>query len=975
MSETVRWAQFSYASFAGGEHTGSGGWQVGFRSPSLTEAQLAPIRKLAVTRYDERKIELPQFPTPNDLALRPQWFSYRRLNDMGVYVHAVPAGPDASLRPKNVFNHVLLDRSPDAGDDRPIFVWGAPLFQSPYGAEAVEQTELREPPGPVAPGTITRESAMAFLRQAAETRPDLLAVLLDALSAAVNQRGPRVVFGTDAVANAAHWVAAVSMLATPQWGRLLEWSLFGLADEVRSVGFDAFHFAAVPRSELAGFADDAAYVVIDEGTLHTRAGGDASGSAPASVGNPGELAHHRTAAGQLVQETEWSRVVLHVLENDPTALASLTDIVDEIGSQGLTRTESPEWPLAMAVLHEAVPGAGPVVAPTIEYCTPLAVQAQPWLLQHVVAVVSEDVGTDARLAFERLQAAQHARSSLGYGLLYRGYVLAALQDQEWQSAHSRIPLPAGDPPDVGATEQLEAGMLSAMGREARLLASAGTDDAREPALRAAALLDICLRLGLVVPGDPGAFRAAERFDTARSLERIASAAAALTVRLADTVNRFPASLGSEVLQGFPQLRDLILAGIVELPPREQVSQAAGVALAALFAAAPTPEVLTVLEAELRAGRPRAPEGARVPGFLFELAQHILEAAPQSARADQLLAVVSHGAAERRARVPALFAQRLWSMPAELRLLGELERIQPGWVPTPVVYRLAMTARPSAELTEMLSLRAVTAGLSDPFETRTLRVRELAEQYLIDPSLGRTPEFLEPFLAVQEEAERRAAQDRAWADTPSANGHGATARVLFTAGPAADRVAPNLEVFAPIIIAAVSANELRDYPGTERHVRAVSAAIPRARPELLVRALTQYAENGRNQQVALQRILIASLRAVDEIRAESILQRGPATRCLETLRTGTTDAGRKGDPPLVVDAVLMDLCKRFPEARQTVAETRDSFLEALERHFADDKKAGEGALRAAKRHFARILPQDEHQLKKLMTRVNRIGKGS
>lgn len=937
MNAQNRWAQFSYASFGSGELTGSGGWNVGFRSAGLTETELQGLRKFTVSSYNEQKLVLPQFPTPEDLASRPRWMSYHRAEGDGVYVHAVPAGLDASQRPQNVFNHVLIDRAPEPGELRPIMLWGAPVFQSPYGADAVQSVQLSDPPAPLAPGGVSRDTAIAFLESVASSRPDLLAVLLDAVRAAVVHDGPRVVLATDSSANAAHWLAAVSMLTTPEWSRKIEWSLFQFSEDVLGTAGPGVHFTAVPRSELADLGADSACVVIDEASLH-------------SVDEEGQS--HVTAAGHRVEISAWSRIAIAVLRNSPGGYAAVSDIVDEIGANGISPHAAPEWPLAIAALHADVPGAAAVVAATIEHHTPFAVETEPWLMRHVVTVISEDVGADASAAYQRLMGAAHAQDSLGYALLYRGYLVAAFGDPEWQFTNQGIPLPGGEMPSLGAEQQLTAAAHDALLRETGVLERATTPE--ESLWRSAAVLDASIQLGLLGVANQAAFTPDTWLGVGSGGVELAQAAAVLTHRFAAVCAQHAIS-AAPVVAHFAGIRDLVVAGMTTLPYRADIlgvpgAQDARAALLRSFCAGTdTPAALQLLDASLRAERALDVQ-PRVPAFLYELASHQLSEPDGPGVHSRSAAVVLHGAAERQETLAGA-STLLWrDAAAELPLLTSVERVAPGWIPSALVLKLAFEEPSSEALSLFLQRRARYAMARDQREADALHARITADAYLAGP------------------------MDTAWLSTFTAR-YAASLALLDER--TQSRVTPNMAVFVPARAVSMAYSELFSSHVDPAHAALTAAEILHCNSEALIATLvTRILQENTATITSVAELLFRSvLLSEDEATwGDARTQAAPAP-LLGQLRVEPGQTGKRARPVLVSEAVLRALLSQEPAVRASLESLQATLEQRAEEKDSNGKRSKDQSLRLAQRRLAQILGEDGNHMLKLMHRVNPFGKGN
>ena len=117
--------QFSYASVARLPDSDRGGWGVLERRGIDADDEQAAMPWLT-TRLTSLP-GLPPFPTPADLAGRSRRLRVHQTRDGRVLlVHAVEAGPDATGRPGNVFNHVLILDADQPG--RAVELWNSPQW-------------------------------------------------------------------------------------------------------------------------------------------------------------------------------------------------------------------------------------------------------------------------------------------------------------------------------------------------------------------------------------------------------------------------------------------------------------------------------------------------------------------------------------------------------------------------------------------------------------------------------------------------------------------------------------------------------------------------------------------------------------------------------------------------------------------------------------------------------------------------------
>ncbi|MDD0859581.1 hypothetical protein NHF46_21485 [Arthrobacter alpinus] len=187
MAQLPRWGQLSYASFDPG-HGARGGWQAKEQSGELLEQELAVLQSRIVTQFDP-VTPASDFPGTAEIAAMPRRFTHIR-GELGQahYWHSVMAGMDTTGRPGNVFSHVLVDREPSANEPvfRPVQWWDSPDLLRPFGMEQVMAAQLPEFTGGAFTPGLNAQSVQDFLFAPNAWRAGLLAVLLDAVAAAMS---------------------------------------------------------------------------------------------------------------------------------------------------------------------------------------------------------------------------------------------------------------------------------------------------------------------------------------------------------------------------------------------------------------------------------------------------------------------------------------------------------------------------------------------------------------------------------------------------------------------------------------------------------------------------------------------------------------------------------------------------------------------------------------------------------------------
>lgn len=473
--ERPRFGQLTYTSFDRPDAATGGGWQVKEVSGELDPAEEEALRAGVLTRF-ETASPLPRFPSPEEIEDRPRRLMYTVGKHGGMYWHTVPAGPDASGRPGNVFAHALVDRrTSEASRARPIERWRSPDWLVPYGAEQVAAATL--PADEPRPGdAVSREAVLAFLLAPDTWRIGIFGVLLDAVARAL-EGGPPVVLGCQDQSSAALWIAAVSQFMSPGTCHRFGWSTFDRLHSVDDAIARGAHLSAVPLDDLPG--DAPGCVVFGESESPEIGELD---------GDP-----HCVANGDLVPVSPWSLLAQTVLIDAVVAaraLAQQDEIAAEVGDRGL----NPMWPLAMAVvanseLHDALDEATTVL---LEH-SPESVSGTDFE-RLIVDVIDHNLGETtehAAQALARWQSdgtlAQVVRNLAGTVFVYRVF-----RDPEWvrRAAPSRLALVEHC---CRTTELLaDAGrVLDGLRRRAR--AAMHPDDLATEALRH---VDLVVRAGL-----------------------------------------------------------------------------------------------------------------------------------------------------------------------------------------------------------------------------------------------------------------------------------------------------------------------------------------------------------------------------------------------------------------------------------------------------------------------------------------------
>lgn len=456
-----RYGQLAYTSF---DSVGAaGGWQIKQVNGELTVEEKQTLVAGVRTVFEPDQA-LPAYPTPEDLERGPRRLAYRRADAGACYWHTVPAGPDATGRPGNVFAHAVLDRTPDDPPrHRPIQWWRSPLWCRPYGPAAVATAQLPdEPPTPA--DSVSRDSVIAFALDTTTWRLGTLFGLLDAIDAAL-QGGPPVVLGVASPDDAAQWIGLISYLMSAGTASRLNFSTFDRAGTLGPSMQAGQHLTAMPRADLANLPPG--FVVIDD-------------AATLSLGEYG-AEPHRTANGDTITVTAWSAMAQVVLLDAASAHAALDDI-DHYAALTDDTGLHPAWPLAMAVtardhLADAHPEARNVIAAHTPPAPPDSVVART-----LAGVAAHSAGISTAEAW---QAVQKTPSGPAARLIDLTYLTRAVADNTWLDQLGPVPVGPRTYHGHPVPEELSA----ALGPALSTARAAGPD-------RVLRLIDLLIRAGV-----------------------------------------------------------------------------------------------------------------------------------------------------------------------------------------------------------------------------------------------------------------------------------------------------------------------------------------------------------------------------------------------------------------------------------------------------------------------------------------------
>ncbi|MDO5498553.1 MAG: hypothetical protein Q4F67_02610 [Propionibacteriaceae bacterium] len=432
MGEVVdRWAQLTYSSFDRNDGTG-GGWQVKDTTGAMDRAEQELLRGRVQTQFDAG-VTLPRFPTPAELEELPRRLVHARARALGAETalwHHVPAGNDASGRPGNVFAHVVLDRNPDAPDElRPIERWRSPDWLTPFGPEAVLRAALTDAQPP-APGPVNRETVASWLFAPRRWRLQTLAIVADAVRAAM-AGGPLVVVGVEDVDEAAQWIAAVSFAMSAGTARRFYFSTLERPGTLAEAVKHELHLVCVPHDDLPALTRQRGIVVVDPGTQ--LALGDLDGEP------------HRTGRGDEIRVTEWSVLIQEAFVDAAAMVAAVGGfdrIAHTIGDSGL----DPAWPAAMLLTQQPDAGSRREAARVMAEAAPPQLRSAPGLYAEAVAGLRHEVGGRLDRAWAhvaKLGADQDTNPATVAGEVAVGvYADLALADEPWLARHGPAKLPS-----------------------------------------------------------------------------------------------------------------------------------------------------------------------------------------------------------------------------------------------------------------------------------------------------------------------------------------------------------------------------------------------------------------------------------------------------------------------------------------------------------------------------------------------------
>ncbi|WP_218713778.1 hypothetical protein [Arthrobacter sp. BF1] len=477
-AQLPRWGQLSYASFDPG-HGARGGWQAKEQSGELLEQELAVLQSRIVTQFDP-VTPASDFPGLAEIAAMPRRFTYIR-SELGQahYWHSVMAGMDTTGRPGNVFSHVLVDREPSAKKPafRPIQWWDSPDLLRPFGMDQVMAAQLPVFSGGAFVPGLDAQSVQDFLFTPGAWRAGLLAVLLDAVAAAM-AGGPGVVLVVDSVESGAQWTAAVSFLSSPHYAHQLNFSLFERAGSLQTVFARGVHLVCVPRADAPLLATEAELMILDESETPNM--GDVGGQP------------HTTAAGSRIKATYWGTLAQDAVASRETAqeaMAELDFISARLGDTG----DDPEWPLALTAIRKPhiFSDAAAEAIVVLKQSAPESLRQDPELLGETLHAINASGSVHAEDAWKELFNGKS--SPLVRETLVQTYLERALTDVQWLERPGSVELPEDYRADANTPT------LQVLAHEAvlRLRTRLAERSSREAVLTAPSVLDFVASCELV----------------------------------------------------------------------------------------------------------------------------------------------------------------------------------------------------------------------------------------------------------------------------------------------------------------------------------------------------------------------------------------------------------------------------------------------------------------------------------------------
>jgi hypothetical protein len=382
----TRFVHLTYASLAGAADS-AGGWQFKQDSGS-TAAERERVLELVPTALHLAR-PLSRYPAADELAGAPRRLVFAGDADgrSAYLVHSVAAGPDATLRPGNVFSQVLIDRELTgalAADDplRPIEYWRSPTWLTPYGPDAVRSADVDESALPARGPIVNRERISEFVKDD-RTPVGRLTELLNATAAALeDDTAARIVLVVDDLDDAARWIGAVSFLAAPPTAARLTFSTYERTEDLMANGARAM-LSAVLRTDFFDRAADHPTVAANQDRLTFF---DLSWEAEV------------VSYGPQAPPSDWSALVVELFDETAATIHERLLMMDGVSRQ-YPEAACPWWPLGVTMARtESSEEGQQAAAATILRNTPEAIDFDPDLSLIVRNVLTKVVKCD-RAAF------------------------------------------------------------------------------------------------------------------------------------------------------------------------------------------------------------------------------------------------------------------------------------------------------------------------------------------------------------------------------------------------------------------------------------------------------------------------------------------------------------------------------------------------------------------------------------------------
>ena len=235
----------------------SSGWGIGQRV-GLSDDEAQALQKIIPTSIDSPK-ELPRFPGREEVlamdrrvaVLAAPW-SAERNNDDKVLVYSSPAGEDATGRRGNVFSEAFVFRGSDKR--RTSDYLGSEDLWMPFGTLEVNAVPVHD--GTLAVGPLSdsrRVWEWIFDPNSPIDRAAVLRLLLSAVDYAVMKpntpQSPKAVVIGGPSEEAALWIAAIHLSASPASLSGLTWSTFERANNLQRALDAGLQIICVPQQD------------------------------------------------------------------------------------------------------------------------------------------------------------------------------------------------------------------------------------------------------------------------------------------------------------------------------------------------------------------------------------------------------------------------------------------------------------------------------------------------------------------------------------------------------------------------------------------------------------------------------------------------------------------------------------------------------------------------------------------------------